>query len=102
VIDPDLEELFSPSLATRLFPRGANGKYVHVAFVYRAMKIGCRGIILESVRTPKLATSRQAVSRFIRRMTESDRTPCNVRTRTESELGRSELRVEQELDRLGI
>ena len=73
VIDPLDEDLICPSLATRLFPPGPNGKYVHDSFVYRAMKTGCRSIILESTRTPKLATSRQAVARFIRRMTKPTR-----------------------------
>jgi hypothetical protein len=102
LIDPLVEDVISPPQAARMFALGLNGKYPHVGFIYRAMKTGCRGIILESIRTPKLATSRQAVARFIRRMTEADRTSCKVKTRTEPELGRSERRVEQELDRPGI
>jgi hypothetical protein len=102
LIDPLVEDVISPPQATRMFALGPNGKYPHVGFIYRAMKSGCRGVILESIRTPKLATSRQAVARFIRRMTEADQPSIQAITRSRPDSGRSERRVEQELDRLGI
>lgn len=70
MIDPLLEDLISPKEAARIFPRGPRGKHPHVSLVYRAMKSGCRNVVLESVRAPRLATSREAVARFIARLTE--------------------------------
>jgi hypothetical protein len=101
LIDPLVEDVISPLQATRMFALGANGKYPHVGFIYRAMKTGCRGIILESARTPKLATSRQAVARFILRMSDQgDQAVSAVRSPACRE--RADLEVERELDRLGI
>jgi hypothetical protein len=101
MIDPLTEEVILPPAAARIFPKGPNGKHPHVSFVYRAMQRGCRGVVLESIRTPKLATSREAVARFICRLTEQAepiKTSVGLATAPE----RDRRQVEQELDRLGF
>src|SRR5690349_5080923 len=70
MIDPLSEDLIPPTEATSLFPRNRRGKRLHVTVIYRYMSKGCRGVVLESLRTPRLVTSRQAVARFIRRLSE--------------------------------
>lgn len=95
------EDLISPTEAARMFPRGPNGKHPHVSFIYRAMKIGCRGVVLESIRTPKLATSRQSVARFIRRLSEMAE-PVKPSHHLTTARERDRHQVEQELDRLGF
>ena len=100
-IDPLTEEIITPNEATNLYPRGSNGKKVHVSKIYRDMKNGSHGVVLESIRTPRLATSRQAVARFFHRLSEPSSTsspaspgrPAPAQTRHE---------VDQELDRLGL
>ena len=52
-IDPLTEELIRPTEATKLYPRGPDGKTVHVSRVYRDMSRGRHGVVLESIRTPK-------------------------------------------------
>jgi hypothetical protein len=101
VIDPLTEEVITPAEAAALYPRGPSGKKVHVCKVYRDMSRGCHRIVLESIRTPRLATSRQAVARFFRRLTDRRHQatpPSDVATVRE----RARREVEQELDRLGI
>jgi hypothetical protein len=101
VIDPLLEDLITPSDATSLYPRGPTGKKVHVSKVYRDMNQGVRGVFLESIRTPRIATSRQAVARFFRLLTELSRSPRQPTSTRESHQ-RAGDRVDQELDRLGF
>jgi hypothetical protein len=61
------------------------------------MKRGCRGVVLESIKTPKLATSRQAVARFIRRLSEQGE-PANPSVNLATARERDRRHVEQELD----
>ena len=100
MIDPLVEQLISPTVATGLYPRGPDGKKVHVSKVYRDMKRGHRGVFLESVHTPKLATSREAVARFFHRLGESYRSPSPVAA--PASRGRKAEAVERELDSLGF
>lgn len=101
MIDPLTEDLVLPELATGLFPRQPNGKKIHVSAIYRYMKYGCRGVLLESIRTPRLATSRQAVARFCRRLSEVSR-PAAPASRNDVTKERANHAVERELDRLGF
>ena len=101
MIDTLVEDLITPAEATALYPRGPTGKKVHVSKVYRDMGRGVRGIVLESVRTPRLATSRQAVARFFRRLSEVSR-PAAPAARSDVARERANHVVEQELDRLGF
>ena len=99
MIDPLTEEVIYPNAAIKLYPRGADGRTPHVSRIYRDMKRGCGGVVLESVRTPKLATSREAVARFFRRLTEAAE-PAG--TKPMPARPRSTRDVEHELDRLGL
>jgi hypothetical protein len=101
MIDPLLEELITPTEATALYPRGPSGRKVHVSRVYRDIECGFKGIKLESIRTPRLATSRQAVARYFRRLSEaSNRAATQIHSDPKPE--RTNHEVERELDRLGI
>jgi hypothetical protein len=67
------------------------------------MKYGRNGIVLESLRTPALATSREAVARFFQRLTEALATSPVVRGHGRPAAPcRANQCVEHELDRLGI
>jgi hypothetical protein len=102
-INPLTEDLIWPTEATKLYPRGPSGKTVHVSRVYRDMKRGRDGIVLESIRTPRMATSRQAVARFFRALSEAHQPTGQVTIRSRSsESMQSDRSVEQELDRIGI
>src|SRR4051812_1249457 len=101
MIDPLTEDIIHPKEAARTFPRGPSGKHAHVSKVYRAMRNGCRGIILESLQTPTLVTSRQAVARFLVRLTEQGRQGRQA-TRSPRDFQPEHRRTESELDRLGI
>jgi hypothetical protein len=101
LIDPLTEDLIWPTEATSCYPRGAGGRKVHVSVVYRDMNRGRDGILLESIRTPRLATSRQAVARFFRTLSkaagsESPSQPASATRRKNVDA------VERELDRIGI
>jgi hypothetical protein len=103
MIDPLTEHLIRPTEATKLYPRGPNGKKVHVSKVYRDMQYGHDGVVLESVQTPTLATSREAVARFFRQLTEArTRRQSRPTGRIRPVVDRTNRDVEQELDRLGI
>ena len=104
MIDPLTEQLIRPSNAVKLYPTGRDGKPIHVSVVYRDMKYGRNGILLESLRTPRLATSREAVVRFFYKLTSASaslgsREPVK-KTRAVRE--RADRRVERALDQLGI
>ncbi|MDB5350438.1 MAG: hypothetical protein JWN86_1685 [Planctomycetota bacterium] len=101
MIDPIREDLIFLSVAPRHYPGGAGGKKVHVSRVYRDIHDGCRGVFLEAVRTPKLATSREAIARFFLRLGELDRgvrpgIPRSLRSAP------ADPRVEEALDGLGL
>ena len=101
MIDPLAEELIPPTEAAALYPRTARGKKVHVSRVYRDMSRGVRGVVLESIATPRLATSRQAVARFFGRLSEPTRPPEAApvaRTNTK----RAVEALDRELERLGF
>jgi hypothetical protein len=101
MIDPLLEDLITPAEATNLYPRRRGGRKVHVSRVYRDMHHGIRGVCLEHLRTPRLATSRQAVARFFRRLSEPTTPPGPSRS-VRPNPARAARDLERELDRLGI
>jgi hypothetical protein len=103
MIDPLKEALIRPKLAAALYPVGEDGKPVHVCQVYRDMRYGRDGILLESVRTPRLATSREAVARFFHQITAARKwSPPRGGYRSPSARSRANSEVERELDGLGI
>jgi hypothetical protein len=63
------------------------------------MLVGSRGVILESIRTPRLCTSKEAIARFFRKLSEGRGSDLPARPIVKSV---SDRRVEEELDRLGI
>lgn len=70
-LDLHSEELLRLSVATRFYPKNANGKRPDVAQLYRHARIGIRGIRLEVVQTPAgLCTSRQKIALFFERLTQ--------------------------------
>jgi hypothetical protein len=101
MIDPLKEELILPRDAAGLFPKGPKGRKIHVCCIYRYMTVGVRGVVLESLDAPRRCTSREAVARFLERLTERAETRPTA-DRTRALRGRSTREVEQELDRLGI
>lgn len=99
MIDPIRESLIKPTVATRYYPRDAKGRKVHVSTVYRHMTTGVRGIVLESIRTPQLCTSKEAIARFFQNLSEGPGSDSRVKPVIDRV---SDCRVEAELDRLGI
>jgi len=70
-IDPLQETLISLKDAAKLFPKNARGKHPHISCIYRYTTTGCRGVVLESVQAGSVrCTSREAVARFFKRLTE--------------------------------
>lgn len=101
VIDPLTEELLTPTQATAFFPRGREGRKVHVSAIYRYMTRGCDGIVLESIRTPRLATSREAIGRFLSLLNQGGQpsaTPSHARPAP----GEDAERTRRELKRIGL
>ncbi len=99
MIDPIREHLLTPTEAAQLYPRRSGGRPPHVSTVIRHMTRGSRGVRLESIRTPRLATSREAVARFFTRLTEARPVPEAVGGRPHSSYHH---RIEAELDQLGL
>ena len=99
MIDPLTEELINLNKATHYFPGRRKGKKPSIGCMYRYSKQGFRGIVLETVQAGGTrATSREAVARFLRRMTAavSGESP-------ESEApSHASIQAEQELDETGI
>lgn len=72
-IDLEHEELITLGEATRYVPR-RKGKRVHASSLWRWIRFGHRGILLEAIRTPaQWCTTRQAVQRFFARLADLDR-----------------------------
>jgi hypothetical protein len=65
------------------------------------MQLGCRGIRLESIRTPRLATSRQAVARYFLALSEAARPQGSAATSSPRPRRGAEA-VDRELDLLGF
>ncbi len=65
------------------------------------MKVGYRGVILESLNTPGKSTSRQAVARFLLCISDASE-PAIPSNRSPGARERANHDVERELDRLGI
>ena len=73
MIDPNTETLVSLAEAAKSLPRRRAGKKVHVSCCYRWTTSGCKGVVLESIQIGGTrCTSREAISRFFRRLTTGD------------------------------
>jgi len=96
-----VEELITPAEATAMYSRGPRGRKVHVGRVHRDMQVGIRNVVLESISTPRLATSRQALARFFLRLSETAR-PAAPTVASAPRSGRTSGSVDRELDQLGF
>src|SRR4051812_36217776 len=72
-IDPLNEQLILPREATALFPPGPNGRRIPPSGIFPSMGEGARGVVLESLNTPRKCTSKQAVARFLVRLSQRAR-----------------------------
>jgi hypothetical protein len=71
VIDIVNEDVISLSRAAEECPKRRAGKNTHISCIYRWTSVGCRGVVLESIQVGATrCTSRQALARFFRRLTE--------------------------------
>ena len=103
MIDPLTEDLVLPRQATRYFPRGPSGKRISVGAIYRYMSVGVRGVVLESLDTPRRCTSVQAIARFMARLSGTRTSPhAPGSPRPDNTRSLANRAVEQELDKLGI
>jgi hypothetical protein len=69
MIDSASETLMSLAQAANALPRRRRGCKVHVSCLYRWTKVGCRGIVLESLQIGGTrCTSQQALQRFFERL----------------------------------
>jgi hypothetical protein len=100
-IDPLNENLILPREAPALFPPGPNGKRIHTSAIYRYMSKGARGVVLESLNSPRKCTSKQAVARFLVSLSNHDRAPDPI-VGAHVARERENRDVERALDRLGI
>ena len=102
MIDPNTETVVSLTETARSLPTRRGGKKPHVSCLYRWTTTGCRGVILESIQVGGTrCTSREAVARFFRRLTQQANpqaeTVCTVAQRQ-----RAAAKAEAELIREGV
>jgi hypothetical protein len=71
MIDSAAEELISFAEAANEVPRRRRGKKCHVSTIHRWAVTGIKGIKLESIVGGGRCTSREALARFWRRLTEA-------------------------------
>jgi hypothetical protein len=101
-IDPNVEALVSLSEATKHLPRRRAGKKPHVSCIYRWTTAGCRGVILESIQVGGTrCTSREALARFFRRLTQGDAADVPA-IRTTAQRERATAHAMKELERAGM
>ena len=75
-IDPLSETVVSLTTAPKCLPHRRRGKRPHVSCLYRWTTRGCRGVILESLQVGGTrCTSKEALARFFRRLTEASSAP---------------------------
>lgn len=104
MIDTERETLRTFKESARLdFPRGRKGKPKHVASVHRYALNGCRGIFLEWVQIGgQKYTSKEAVKRFIERLTLQANPRAAESTRTPRQRENAIATAERELAEAGI
>ena len=100
-IDPTTETLISLAQAAKHLPRRRAGKRPHVSCLYRWSTAGCRGVVLESIQVGGTrCTSREALARFFRRLTQGD--AAAPATRTVAQRERAAARAMNELEGAGV
>ena len=84
-IDASTEQVVSLHVYRRIRPPGRNGRPMHISTAYRHALDGVRGVRLETVRIGgTLYTSREAIQRFLDRVSERASSPATERTASES------------------
>lgn len=102
MIDVLTESILTPLEAVAYFPRHG-GKKVHVSAIYRYMRRGLRGVVLESIQCGSLrCTSRQAVARFLSRLSARNSTSPDSSASGPPGLSARAREVELELERNGL
>lgn len=101
-IDLNRETLVSLADAAKILPRRRGGRKVHCSTCYRWTTTGCKGVILESIQVGGTrCTSREALARFCRRLTDGSRSaPQGYRSPTQRR--RAAERAQRELERQGV
>lgn len=99
MIDPTKEELILLKAAVAYYPRDGRGRKPHVSTVFRHASAGTKGVVLETIRTPRLCTSREAVRRFFERLSQQ---VGSAPPAAKPAIRVPNRRVEEELDRLGL
>ena len=101
MIDTLKEKVFTLNAARRFFPRRRKNRRPDLATMYRWTGKGCRGIVLESVSVGGTrCTSREAIARFIERLTRLGDDGGSVRA--PAARVRTNKAVEKTLDQIGI
>ena len=91
------EETFPLAEAAKFVPK-RHGRKVHFSTLWRWQKIGVRGVRLEVVRIGgALCTSREAVQRFVERLSEGQQQSLSANTRTMNQRQRSTAKADAEL-----
>lgn len=104
MIDINQDHLLTPAQAASLRPPGRRGRPTHLSTIYRWMKIGVRGVRLESVRLGGCTyTSREAIQQFAEQLTRTNTLVTSQGVAISSARRRREHeRAGRLLDRLGI
>jgi hypothetical protein len=101
-IDLLSETLISLTDAARSLPFRRGGKRPHVSCIYRWTTTGCRGVILESSQVGGTrCTSREAIARFIERLTAKQTGGATAPT-TSAQRERAIAAAERELRDAGV
>lgn len=100
MIDLATEKLLTLSQAADHCPRPRRGKKQNTSTLFRWATRGCRGVILETIRTSSgLATSVQALQRFFNLLTAGEQTLEPAPT---ARKGTRHEAVERELAKFGL
>jgi Protein of unknown function (DUF1580) len=106
MIELEKERLISLSEAAKLFPAGRYGSKPHTSTIWRWITSGVKGVRLKSVVLPRgRATSKEAVQRFLRALTEQADRNHPFRSPTPTDYKRRQKqadRDEKELERMGV
>jgi hypothetical protein len=105
MIDPLTESPVSLTQAAKLdcFPERRAGSRINVATLYRWSTIGCRGVVLETIQIGSTrCTSREALGRFFRALTDQAAGKPAVATSTPAERQRQIRAAQARLAAAGV
>src|SRR5262245_48964611 len=102
MIDPLSEQIISLTDVAQILPQRRSGKRPHVSCIYRWTVRGCRGVTLESIQVGGTrCTTREAVGRFIERLSRESIPSASTTTRAIARRRREIERAASELDAAG-